>query len=390
MPGTALPVALREHFVAFARAYRDTPMLTAYIAGGMRDPADRRHWKVVLKRNLSQLARAHASAPRDERDALDAAAAALMEAVPADGVVHATPGFVVFATARGDTLMRTLDAPPDASASWQPGPRIAPALVAGTLPSAIVAIADRKHATIHRMSGGTLIQLEQIAVEVDLEPNPRMGAAPRRGFHTGTRGGTQQDATARRLREALERHVGHLAARIASFAEPDALIVLGGVAETLRLVSDALPPTLRARVARATGLRAGAGERAIVEAAERALREAEATRQVEFAHGLLDAVGTTGNAAAGLADVVRALERRAVDALLVSQRLVMRHAAALEQMVREGLAEGATVAVALPSASTLLDAEAGGVVARLRFAVPTTRRAPRRRGPRRKAAATSA
>jgi hypothetical protein len=390
MPSHTLPASLGEDLVAFARAYREVPMLTAYIAGGMRDPAARRQWQVVLKHGLAETARTLEKSARAEREAFDIAAAALLDAVPDEAMVHAAPGFVVFATGTGESLARKLDGPPPPSVSWQRGPRIVPAFVAGILPAAIVAIADRAHATIYRMSGGALTPLEQIATEPVVEPSRRMARTPRPGFHAGTRGGTQQDDTARKLREAADRHVARVASSIERHAEPDARVVLGGRREAVQLVATALAPTRRAGLALATGLRPGAGERAIVAAAERALRDAESGRQVEFARTLLDASRAGGHAAVGPASVIRALERGAVDTLLVSPRLVSHHAAALEQMVRDGLAEGATVAVALPGAAQPIDAQAGGVLARLRFPVPASqRRPPARQGASRKAAAAS-
>ncbi len=81
--------------------------------------------------------------------------------------------------------------------------------------------------------------------------------------------------------------------------------------------------------------------------------------------------------AAQTARVIRALRHPSVD--VFSPRLVNRYADALEQMVREGLAEGAKVVVALPEAAQLIDARAGGALARLRFPVPDARRTGVRR-----------
>ena len=57
--GVTLPPALVE----FVRQHREAPTLSVFIAGGMADPADRAHWRVTLRRHLSQRKRAIAKRP---------------------------------------------------------------------------------------------------------------------------------------------------------------------------------------------------------------------------------------------------------------------------------------------------------------------------------------
>jgi stalled ribosome rescue protein Dom34 len=108
--------------------------------------------------------------------------------------------------------------------------------------------------------------------------------------------------------------------------------------------------------------------------ATRALQELDAARQVAMVRSLLDAVGASGHAACGAADVLHALERGAVDHLIVAPALVDRLPDALDQVVQEALGERAVIEVARPAAARLLEAQAGGIAARLRFPVPAAAR----------------
>ncbi|HVZ47163.1 MAG TPA: hypothetical protein VG916_00135 [Gemmatimonadaceae bacterium] len=364
-----------DALVAFVKANRDVPMLTAWIAGGMLDPADRRHWRVALKRGIAACRRPLARGPSVERGPFEAAVRALEAALPVDATVHNAPGMVMFATAAGDVFVLPVDAPPRPAVTWKTGPRIAPWLAVSPLVPAIVAIADREHATFYRLAGGALTLLERLDQTPVVEPGTHMGNAPRRGFHTGTRGETQRDAAARRLREARERHAAAVAARLATLAGVTMDVVIGGMRETADLVTKGLPAAFDGRVARigATGRRVADAD--LANGATRALQALDAERQVGMVRSLLDAIGASGHAACGAADVLHALERGAVDHLIVAPALVDHLPDALDQVVQESLGERAVIEVARPPAARLLEAQAGGIAARLRFPVPTTARA---------------
>ena len=81
-------------------------------------------------------------------------------------------------------------------------------------------------------------------------------------------------------------------------------------------------------------------------------------------------------------DVIRALEKRAVDHLILSPAILAWQPEAVDRIVYEALLERAEIEIARDAAAQRLDRAAEGIVARLRFAVPHARLARPRTAPR--------
>jgi hypothetical protein len=376
-PGVTLPPPLVE----FVRTHRDTPTLSVFVAGGMADPADRAHWHVTLRRQLSQRKRAIAKRPKPERESYATCVERLVERLPDDATMHAVRGWACFVSADGEVLALPLEFAPDPGVVWQAGPRIAPCLAAIPRAAAIVAVVDRQHATLSRWSADGLSPLEMIESTIEGEPGTHMGNAPRRGFHAGTRGEAQRDAAARRLREAAARHAHAAADRIAAHAAADLDIALGGPADAVAAVIAGLPASCGLRVTRMTGVRAVSNAAVVHRAAEAALAALDGERQAALVAALLDDAGATGHAVGGVVDVIRALEQRAVDHLVMSPSVLSWQPEAADRIVYEALLERAEIEIARDKTALLLDRAAEGIVARLRFAVPHARMARARTAP---------
>jgi hypothetical protein len=361
--------ALDDAVIAFSLAHRDAPVLTAWIAGEMADPGDRRARALALRAAIAECRRAQAGAPHAERKAFEAAVATLEANLPVDADVHAVAGMVMFATPGGHTLVRSVTGAPVPSVTWQVGPRLAPWFATAPLPPAIVVVADRQHATLHRLDGAALSLLEHVDTSPSVEPVRHMGSAPQLGFHVGTRGGTQRDSADRRRRESRVRHAAGIAQRITVHAGQDMDVVIGGVRETADLIADDLPAAFAGRIGRFVLGRSEAGGPAIVAASQRALRELDAMRQDAFISHLLDGPDVTGHTARGAVAVVHALAQGAVDHVVVSPGFARTHAVQADQIVLQALAEHAVVEIAHAAPAATLDAQSDGIVARLRFPV---------------------
>jgi len=380
--GASISSALLE----FAKQHRHALVLSVYIAGGMADPADRRHWAIVLRRGIAQRRRAISRRSRDERGKFDACVSTLLDRLPGEDAVHATAGWACFVGEPGAAIVEPLAYPTEPCVTWQTGVHIAPYVGAVAHPRAIVVVADRDHATLYRLADGALAELERLVVEPDIEAGPHMGTAPRQGFHPGTRGEPRREAAERRLREARARHSAVAASRAAAFAGADADVVIGGVAEAAAMVAEHLPASFAARTVRADAVRAATPGSETARLALAGLRALDAGRQQRLAAALVDDIGRHGHAAAGVLDVIHALEQRAVDHLIVSPTLIERHPDAIDHIVQEALFERAEIETAVGPAVAVLDA-AGGIIARLRFPVPPAQLKPARGGPRRRVAA---
>src|SRR3990172_11058652 len=99
--GASISSALLE----FAKEHRRALVLSVYVAGGMADPADRRHWAIVLKRGIAQRRRAISRRPRDERTRFEACVSTLLDRLPHEDVVHATAGWACFVGEPGEAII---------------------------------------------------------------------------------------------------------------------------------------------------------------------------------------------------------------------------------------------------------------------------------------------
>jgi hypothetical protein len=375
----SLPPAL----LAFAKAHCDSRMLSVYVSGGESDPAGGRTWEVVLKRGIANARRAVARQVKPEREAFDTCVARLMARVPAGRAMHRVNGWVCFVSDTGDVHVELLPAHVPSSVTWQQGIRLVPYLASMAPHSAIVAAVDREHARLFRLANGSLTELEAHDISHGVEAGTHMGSAPRQGFHSGTRGETQHDAAERHLRELHDRHVAAMAERIAALAGPDANVVLGGASETASRIAVALPPAFAGRTVLAAELHTVTPHADVERLAAEALRTLESDRQRGLVRKLLADEPVAGHAVTGLPGVIRAIEQGAVDHLLVSRRIAVRQSAAIERAVQEAFCKGASVELTASTVEPIVNAEAKGIIARLRFPVvsPGTGPAVRSRRP---------
>jgi len=104
-------------------------------------------------------------------------------------------------------------------------------------------------------------------------------------------------------------------------------------------------------------------------AASHAATELRATQGVELVDQLIEQAGRHARAAVGVPATQRALRANAVDLLLVTPKFIGSNEREVEDLVRATLASGADVEVPSGRAAEQLDQAAGGIAARLRFAI---------------------
>ncbi|MBX6330625.1 MAG: hypothetical protein IRY91_02130 [Gemmatimonadaceae bacterium] len=361
----------RERLLALADALRATHVLTVYLPGRADDPAQRSAWRTALETELKRLQESLTDAPRSERTAFDQAAAAVTaEMAPVTGTIR-SPGWMVLATADGVRYSDALPMPIPLCVRWGVGILLAPAFRAleETRP-AIVAVVDSRSARLYRHTNGALEALETIRAEPHVEPALHMGRPARPGYHSGTRGRTRAEARERDHRAGRARMMRTLSERMTALAGPGAWLLVGGTPTAVTEAVSALPDTVAHRTlalptllprSRASTIAARAAEGAAV------LRERE---DVAAVRGVLEHASANGRATAGLHRTRAALAAGAVSQLLVTARFLEERADDAEPLVRAAVAERAAIEVVSGEGGALLDAEAGGVAARLRFAPP--------------------
>jgi len=354
--------------VEFAREHREHHTLSVYAHVTTHDPASRRQWHVEIRKAMSRERDALARAAVWERTAFEACALRIEAALAQTTPVHGVTGWAWFVSEDGRALTQPLAGFVETSVSWRRGVRILPCLGAIAHAPAIVAIVDRERSRIYQLAEGQLTTLHTLDDHAEVEPGSHMGTSPRQGFHPGTRGETQRDGAQRRVREHNRRHVDAAAQQIATAAGGEQDVVLGGSLGTRALVIEALPAPVAARVVVAGTLTASTPEPEIPALATGALAAMASARRRELLHTLLDGAPHAGHGVFGLATVTAGAHAGAVDRLLVSATLAAHQGDAVEAVVQAVLLNGGDVEIVPQSDAGPLDAHAGGVAARMRFA----------------------
>ena len=357
----------------FVRAHRDELTLSVYIEAAPADPAARRNWRVRLRQGLNDVRDSLRSAPADEQDAFERCAAAVLACLPNGDAEGTSLGWACFAAASGEHLCANLRDTTETAVSWGPGARVVPYLRVATEPSALVVQVDRLHARVGRWVEGVLEPLARFEAELTYETGSHMGDAPHPGFHGGTRGRTRTDEEQRMRTEASQKMLAQVRLRVVTLAGRHEPVLIGGASEAAGRLLDELPHPLAGRAMivpdLAMQLSDGAAApliRAALHDFDTALRTRRVTELREMAHA-------HGRATMGLQPARAAADLGALAELIFSERAWRQHPQEIEELVQRALAEGAEVALAPALPDLPLDGDADGVIAGLRFPLPTMR-----------------
>ena len=352
--------------VALHRTLSGERVLSVYIDGTSHDPAAQRTWRLQLEKSLNDIRLGLEDAPHTEREQFEHCVRLLEGRL--DGIQGAigAPGWAAFVSAAGVREAHRVPAPPSTQAAWAIGPKLAPYMRAlAEARPVVVAVTDAREVVLSQYSFGALHRIETIRAHHVIERPLHMGAAPRQGFHTGTRGSAGRDAAQAALLEGRNRMLAQTAKRITELAGPDGWIVLGGIHGIVRRLAQRLA-AVKDRALEAESLDVHATEAEIARAARDGasrLRDAAALRRVA---ALEDQAAAHGLAVTGPVATRVALEQASCRELFVTHRYVIEHPAEADEIVRTALDQDATVEEVSGDAAGRLDA-VGGMAAGLRF-----------------------
>lgn len=365
-----------QELVEHERSLPPQKVLTVYLDGTVRDPAARTAWRRVLRNEVARVRETLGDAPRAEREAFDSCVTQLEAAVGPGEATLGSPGWMGLFAAGAEPRVARLPVPVASQVTWGEGFRVAPSLGAAiTHPPAALALVDARMARIYRLRADALELVETHRAEAHVGPAEHMGYPPRVGFHTGTRGTAGTDEAQRELRagtEAMLREVSH---RLEAIAGRSGSILLGGIPETVAELERSLSTRGRERAHRIAGVDVHATP---AQLAAMAIAECNVAAQDGARGRVLDVIdrgAAGGKATLGLEATAEALAERAVERVLVTPRFIEDHPEEMEGILREAFGEAAGVELVTGAAGTRLDADAGGVAARLRF-IPVRQQPP--------------
>jgi hypothetical protein len=353
--------------ITLHRSLRGQRVLTIYVDGIAADPALQRAWRLQLDHGLKDIRTWLADGPRDERESFEHCVRLLEGELASFSAGVGAPGWVAFIARDGTHEAHQLPVSVPTLAVWSTGACVAPYMRAlKEARPVVVAVVDARKADLYRYRVGKLDRIETVRAHRSVERASHMGAPPRQGFHSGTRGISGQDAAQRTLLDGRDHMLTDTAARIGEMAGLDGWILLGGIRRVVVALSQHLSSIADDRVLQLDALDVHASDADIVEAARTGASALQAARDDTRIAAIADQAGAHGLGALGSIRTQLALEQASVRELYLTHRYVEDHAADAESAVRAALDQDAMVEEVSGSAAEHLN-EHGGVAAALRF-----------------------
>jgi hypothetical protein len=356
------------------KALRQQDVLTVYVSAPTVNPALRHAWRTTLDAKLRRWDRDLAVRDKKEHQRFALAREALDQRLASAVEEQHAPGLAAFVTVEGVQCLEPLPFAVETVVVWGRGIAAAPYVRAFKQERPVVlAVVDGKTAQLYRYQFARLRPLEEIRVEPQIEEPAHMGAAPGRSFHSGTRGSTGHDDAQRGWAAATNRMVHRLVGHIAHYCGDDGWVLIGGRADTVRHVIQALPASVQERAGVVHGV---SMKSATHELASEVRSGASRLRNVADLRALAElsrSAGAREAAAVGESESRRALEDACVAQLFISSRYLREHAEHAEAAVQSALEQGAWIETVSDDAGERLDAM-GGIAARLRYAVRPARK----------------
>lgn len=353
--------------VTLYRSLRDERVLSIYVDGSAPDPAIQRAWRVQLDNAMKDVRSWLADSSHEEREAFEQCVRLLDGELAAFDVSVGAPGWVAFITSNGTREAHQLPVPVPTLAVWSTGPCLAPYMRAlKEARPVVVAVADARKANLYRYRLAHLDRIETVRAHHPVERPMHMGAPPRQGFHSGTRGTAGQDAAQRSLLEGRDRMIADAADRIDTLAGNDGWILIGGIRRVVTRLVEQLAPIAPHRVLALESLDVHSSDAEIAEAARLGASALHVSSDAKRIAEIADLAGARGLGVLGPAETRLALEQASVRELYLTHRYLEDHAAEAEDAVRSALAQDASVEEVSGVAAERLD-QHGGMAAGLRF-----------------------
>lgn len=359
----------RDKLVALFQELEEKDVLSVYVDAEEHDPALRDAWRVRLDREVSDLRRRLDQEDPKKGTAFGAAWALVDGHLRGNGdVMIPRRGWVAFATP--DRLWHTGIVPasmPDL-VRWQRGIHAAPYVRALKQERPVtVVLLDGRRARVFEQAEGALTELEGILADMSLGDLTDAGMSKSSVRSSGVRGETSTDQAQRLLEVAGERLRKDLVDVIQERVGSEGIVVLGGPSESVKKLALLLPNALDGRVAIRSSLHLDMSPAEVLKDVRAAAGDLSEGRHKHLVREVVDAARAGGKGALGQEATLKALGEHRVDALLLSRAFLQRDPGAADQAVGLAFAQSADAVEVSGAAGALLDDEAQGVAARLRY-----------------------
>ncbi len=357
----------RDQLIELYRSHRDESVLSVYVDGDGKDPAQRRTWALELEQGLArERARVESESP-ETLDAFDRAKALVEERLGRYGAFLPAKGWVGFAAEGGLVYAEELPVPMPHLVRWERGLRAAPYVRALKQDRMVVAVlVDSRKARVFTYHQGELEERADLLADAEIGDYRESSMSKRASTHTGTHGETGTDAAQRALEKSATELQARLVQVVEDLAGKDGLVVLGGVAEREAAVAGQLEH-MSDRLVVVPSMHLAMTEAEVKETVEGAASELTRALQGELLGTVMDLARSGGKGALGLVDTEDALRGARVDTLLLTRGFRERHPDLADHFVGTAFEQGAGVEELSHDSAERLDEEAEGVGARLRY-----------------------
>ncbi|MGW8268445.1 MAG: baeRF10 domain-containing protein, partial [Longimicrobiales bacterium] len=363
-----LSMLTRDQLAELYRGLEQEKVLTVYVDGAGKDPAQRRVWRLRL---IQELEREEHRLQREDSDELsDFRAAEERVLRELDGYQASLPlkGWVGFATAEGLRHSENLPVQVPNLVRWEYGPRVAPYIrgLKQLRPMAI-ALVDGRRSRIFLYREGEVEEVEDFRADTFLGDLLDLSAPQRTGRFSGARGETATDAAQRYLEDGTIRMLRRVRDVCMEITKPDGFLLVGGDQEALAAFRPMLPKHLDRRTLENSSLIVEMSLPEVKAAAAEGASTLSKLRQITLLDQITEQAYSGGNGCLGAEDTVLALREGRVDILALSRGFVEANPDLADLCVSDAFHQGADVRVFSGEPGSLLDAEGGGIGARLRY-----------------------
>lgn len=358
----------RDELAELYRELQGRKVLSVYADGVGHDPAMRRAWRRRLEQELE---REEERVSRTDPAALEAYRAAREHIAKELGKFPSFlpgKGFVAFATAEGLRHAEVLPVQVPVLVRWDEGPRVA-AYIRGLkqLRPMVTALVDSRRARVFVYREGKLGEVDDLRADTFLGDLAETAASKRAIAHSGSRGETGTDAAHRALDAGRERMLRMVKDRVLELAGTDGFVLLGGSQEALATLRSLFPKGIDDRLLENPSLFVEMSATEVRVATAEGASLLSKRRQTALLNQVLEQARARKNGSLGGKDTMKALREGRVDILLLSRSFVEANPDFADECVGDAFRQKAEVRVLSGEPGERLDAEGGGIGARLRY-----------------------
>lgn len=358
----------RDQLAELYRGLEHGKVLTVYVDGVGKDPALRRVWRRRLVQELER--EEHRLLRNNPQEFNDFKAAEERILKELDGYQASLPmkGWVGFATVDGLRHAENLPVQVPNLVRWENGPRVAPYIrgLKQLRPMAI-ALIDSRRSRLFVYTEGVVEEVDDFRADTFLGDLLDPASPQRTGRFSGSRGETATDAAQRYLEEGKTRMLRRVREVLMDLTKPDGFLLIGGDHESLAAFRPMLPKNLDRRTLENPSLFVEMTLPEVKAAAAEGASTLSKLRQNMLLDQIVEQAYSGGNGCFGAEETIRALREGRVDILALSRGFVEANPDLADECVSVAFHQGADVRVFSGDPAARLDAEGGGVGARLRY-----------------------